>query len=73
LILLLVIIGSVLIYFRFAGYKSQSFQAIAHLFVGGLFGSFLSRSDSGRWPILILALLMTFAELLAFLRSRRVD
>jgi ABC-type Mn2+/Zn2+ transport system permease subunit len=67
MLVMLALVGAVLVYFRFAGYKSQAYQAIAHLFVGGLFGAFFVGWD---YWMLAIALAMSVAEVIAFLRSR---
>ena len=46
---LIVVVGSVLVAgLRVMGVKDQSFQAMSHLFVGGLLGGFLALRRSSR-------------------------
>jgi hypothetical protein len=56
---------------RVAGHKSQRFQAIAHLFVGGLFTAAYFRWDA---VLLAVAVALSLVELATFLvqRARRV-
>jgi hypothetical protein len=51
---------------RIAGHKSPAFQAIAHLWVGGLFGYWLRmRYESGKY--LAMAVGLSLVELACFL------
>jgi hypothetical protein len=47
--------GTLLAFLRIDGWKSQSYQAFAHLFVGGLFGAWLVLHQSF-WLTLALSL-----------------
>lgn len=49
---------------RVMGHKSEAFQAIAHLEVGGLFGAWFATRDRG---YLGLALALTLVEVICFL------
>jgi hypothetical protein len=61
LILAAVILGALRLFF---GFKSIAFQAMAHLFVGGLFGAYFA----GRQKLLLwLGIGLSVAELAAFL------
>lgn len=53
---------------RILGLKSPSFQAVAHLYVGGLFGAWLEAGRPAR-PLLWLALLVTAVEVACFLHD----
>ncbi len=50
---------------RILGDRSSAFQAVAHLFVGGLFGAWLEGGRSAR-PLLWTALLLSVVELACF-------
>jgi hypothetical protein len=55
---------------RFAGVKSQAYQAIAHCFVGGLFGAYIA----GRDPVfLLLGVGLSIIEVTAFLYFKKKD
>lgn len=71
---LLTIISIIFAALRICGVKSKSYQAFAHLFVGGLFGAaFVDLSlDIGRWTFdgywwLWLAIGLSVVELIVFL------
>jgi hypothetical protein len=51
---------------RIAGHKSPAFQAVAHIFVGGLFGAWAHGGKPAR-PYLWLAVLLSLVELACFL------
>lgn len=53
---------------RIAGWRSQSFQAIAHLYVGALIGGFLVWPE---WLDLVLAVGLSLVELYCFLTLPR--
>lgn len=55
---------------RIIGMKSPSFQAVAHLYVGGLFGAaYAAKVHRGTWDHLLLwtGVALSVLELLAFL------
>jgi hypothetical protein len=60
----IVIIALVLGTLRVLGHKSQAFQAIAHLFVGGLFGAWMAGHNT---VFITVAVLLSIVELLCFL------
>jgi uncharacterized membrane protein YfcA len=45
---------------RIAGHKSEAFQAVAHVFVGGLFGAYIA--DRKQSDCLRLAILLSLIE-----------
>ena len=45
-----------------------TYQAFAHLFVGGLIGAYTA---SGEWPLLLLLIGLTGVEVVAFVMGRR--
>ena len=62
---------------RIAGHKSEAFQAVAHLFVGGLFGaSYVWRldktftGDDKSFGYLLVAVSLSVVELICFLFTR---
>lgn len=67
---LIVILSALLAYFRVRGYKSQFFQAIAHLWVGGLFA--IGIWGGGRVELWC-AVALTVVETICFLFFRFVD
>jgi L-asparagine transporter-like permease len=62
-LILCVMSAAVLSVLRLRGNKSQSFQAVAHLFVGGLVGSILTCFS---WWLLCIALVISAVEVFAF-------
>ncbi len=64
--LILIVLAFALVVMRMMGVKHEAFQAVAHLFVGGLFGAWLvSRPTHGVY--LWVALALPGVELLCFL------
>lgn len=63
MILALITISILLSVFRALGFKSQSYQAIAHLFVGGLIGSYIA---SRRSYLLYLTFGLSIVEIICF-------
>lgn len=53
---------------RATGHKSQSFQAAAHLFVGGLLGAYFDGWNTG---FLIIAVVLTVVEIVCFFALRK--
>lgn len=49
---------------RVFGFKSESYQAIAHIFVGGLFGAALATGYRDYW---VMAVSLTVVEIIVFL------
>ena len=62
---LLCVVALALAFLRVAGHRSSFFQAVAHLFVGGLFGAWMH--DRTAKPYLYLALGLTAVEVACFL------
>jgi predicted membrane channel-forming protein YqfA (hemolysin III family) len=68
-ITIILVISAILTGIRLMGQTSEFYQAIAHCWVGGMFGIFAvlnARNLSGRWIYLWCGLLMTAAEVIAF-------
>lgn len=64
---LLILVAIIFATLRFGGQKSQTFQALSHLFVGGLIGAFLV----GHGPLLlILSIALSVVEVVAFLHFK---
>lgn len=61
---LLIVIALVLGALRFAGVKTQAYQAIAHCFVGGLIGAYIVGHDPF---MLYLSVGLSVLEVVAFL------
>lgn len=63
----LIVISGLLGVARLMGAKSIAFQAIAHVFVGGLFGAgFVAGDNEQRWFYLGLAIGLSVLEVFAF-------
>lgn len=64
---LLALFGSAIVIagLRVYGLHGQTFQAISHLYVGGLIGAFLVRGWPDGYLFLYLALALSFIEVLA--------
>lgn len=65
--IILTITAVVLGAFRLCGLKSEPFQAIAHVYVGALFGAYLV---GRRRLYLVLAVALTVLEVIAFVAFR---
>ncbi len=66
---ILVLVAVVLAALRVLGYKNQSYQATAHLFVGGLFGAVFALGATAGCEYLVIAVVLIAVELFAFGRD----
>lgn len=55
---------------RVVGLKAVAYQAVAHLFVGGLFGGAIACQTRSRWLYLALAVGLTVLETVCFFQLR---